>query len=174
MTFSVVAKIEITNLINYTDSEKQTLFNEILPKVEEIRNSQCFGDFILKRKMQKTRGLTNKEILNDLRHNSAKITLQRYWSLYNTTGYTLPNINKIWLNERIHDKISICRQSANVLHELSHKWGYFHDKYWHKLRDFSVPYSVNAAFKACCPTKIVRVCTRSWRDFFMRKCYDKW
>jgi hypothetical protein len=65
-------------------------------------------------------------------------------------GYTEPGANWIKLNRKYHSGASICSEASNLKHELSHKVKYGHDYKATQTRPYSVPYSINAAFKKCC------------------------
>jgi hypothetical protein len=112
-------------------------------------SSTCFASFMLQRELIQTDGKSNKEVIDSLGVNT-KIDIEMYWSSKNVYGYTYPSVNKEWINRRYMVKMSRCELASLLGHETSHKKGYKHDFNYSPSRQFSVPYSVNAAFKECC------------------------
>lgn len=155
---------------NFSDAQKAKLA-EFLPVMNKTMAGQCFGDFMLERKLVQANGKSNKEVLEHLRSSKVKVELISYWSLSGTIGYTYPDVNKIWLNNRIQSGFTPCESASNLAHEASHKIGYGHDFYATDRRPYSVPYSINAAFNKCCNdgTEKVRVCSRSWKTLWLKK-----
>lgn len=139
----------------HSEKQKQKLYKAQL-KIDEMVNNKCFVDFILNRKLIKTNGKTGKEVVLDLKTNSHKVDILFYsvpwWKkIKNTThGYTYPNVDKIWLNNKFHTGTTVCAEASNLHHEISHKYGYGHSSNRHYNRQFSVPYSINAAYGKCC------------------------
>lgn len=164
---------------NFNRAQKDRLAT-YTPIMNETLGSQCFEDFMLKRKLIQTGGRSNQEVIDHLRESTVEVELISYWSPKGTVGYTYPSVNKIWMNERLHRSFDSCRSASNLAHEGSHKIGYGHDYKRTKRRPMSVPYSINAAFSACCmkkpgvkPEKKL-YCSRSWRTLWLRRsCYRR-
>jgi hypothetical protein len=99
-------------------------------------------------------GLTNAQVykkileasenLNPGANNTMDITLESYHTTANVIGYTMPNINTVYLNKRYLDKASFkANQVAmNVTHEWLHKIGFKHAYENTANRSHSVPYAV--------------------------------
>jgi len=146
---------------NGYNTKSVNILKEAVKKVNETVASQCFEDFIIDRAIKKpgqkyslhtTNGKTAKQVVDDLRSGTAKIRLQYYTSRKGVIGYTYPNTDKIWTNWRFYAGATACNRASNLGHEGSHKAPF---KYGHAFkatysRPWSVPYTINAAFKACC------------------------
>ena len=141
--------LEVIKFNNFYKSEisRFWLYNK---KMNNTVNSQCFSDFIKNRKLIQTNGNSNEEVLKILRGKKPKLEFTMYYSLKRVVGYTYPNVNKIWFNRRLHKNFSLCKSASNLGHEISHKLGFGHDFNATQRRPYSVPYSINAGFTACC------------------------
>lgn len=174
--------VDFVKIVNHNLNPSQIDALKIyLPAMNTTLSSQCFGDFILSRDLIQTNGKSNKEVLEHIRSSRVGIELVSYWSFKSTVGYTYPNVDKVWMNKRLHDNFTPCRSASNLAHEASHKIGYGHDYRRTQRRPYSVPYSINAGFTKCCKDpKIgvekvqVQVCYRSWKTLWLKKtCYWK-
>jgi hypothetical protein len=144
------AGIYVTSIINHTKNEKKHL-QRALKKVREVLASSCFETKMTSRKLRKTNGLTNAEVITDLRSKAVEVEFEMYskW-LSKVKGYTYPSTNRIWTNRKFHNGSTDCNKGSNLLHEISHKMGYGHSFKPNKLRPYSVPYSLNWVMKECC------------------------
>ena len=70
------------------------------------------------------------------------IDITLYYSNNSTVGYTYPNTNRIWVNDKFFAVNSLGKVAANVLHEWTHKIGFDHDFKRTTRRNFSIPYGV--------------------------------
>lgn len=142
--------VNVTKYTNFTDEEKAKSFLYI-EKMDEVVASKCFGDFMEARELIKTNGKTNQEVIKDLRTKKVDIELIMYYKRFSTVaGYTENGATWIKLNRKYHTGASICSEASNLKHELSHKLDYGHNYNATQTRPYSVPYSINEAFKACC------------------------
>lgn len=148
---SSVDLVTVTKFTGFYKSEIEKAWKYI-PKMNETIGSKCFEDFFVAReKLHSTNGKSAKEVVKHLRSSNVKIELITYYKKWSkVAGYTYPNVNKIWLNRKYHAGASLCSEGSNLAHELSHKIGYGHDYKATVNRPYSVPYSINAAFKVCC------------------------
>jgi len=151
-----VTPVEKTDLVKvlstkgFTEKEKVKL-NNYIPKMNETIDSECFKTFMVNRNIHTTQNKSNAEVVKHLRTSQVEIHLITYYKRWSKVhGYTYPNVNKIWLNRKYHAGASLCSEASNLAHELSHKLGYTHDFKATQRRPFSVPYSINAGFTACC------------------------
>lgn len=150
VSHSAVLSMSQSDFKNHTSSEISKNRAAIL-KISEVQKGECFKKFMLSRKLIQTNGLTNSQVIDKLNTTPVKLELQMYnkfWS--NVNGYTYSNTNKIWLNRKYHNSYGVCSVANNLAHEISHKQGFGHDYKSSTARQFSVPYSINAAFSACC------------------------
>lgn len=132
-------------------SEKEWNFiQDAQVKTNETINSTCFASFMLERNLIQTNGLSNKDVLDSLVGKNTEIDVEMYYTLKRVLGYTLPNVNKEWINRRFMLKWNTCDLASLLGHETSHKKGYDHAFYSTPTRQYSVPYSINEAFKQCC------------------------
>lgn len=132
-------------------SEKEWKFiQESQAKTNETITSTCFASFMLSRKLIQTNDLSNKEVLDSLVGKNTEIDVEMYWTVKHVLGYTLPKANKEWINRRYMMKWNKCDLASLLGHETSHKKGYDHAFYSTATRQYSVPYSINAAFEQCC------------------------
>lgn len=140
---------KVSKFVNFTKKEISD-FYRVTKKHDETLNSVCFESFMLKRGLRKTNGKSHSEVIKHLRTEKPILEFENYWSLKGVVGYTYPNSKRIWMNKRLHRKMSDCSRAGNIGHERSHKLNYGHSFKYHSKRPYSVPYSINAAFKSCC------------------------
>lgn len=136
-------------------SEKQWKFiQESQIKTNETIASSCFNSFMLQRKLIDTTSLTNAQVIDRLVGKNTETDVEMYYSIKRVLGYTLGNQPlgkyKIWINSKYMLSWNHCDLGSLLGHETAHKKGFKHDSKYSPPRDFSVPYSINAAFKACC------------------------
>lgn len=117
----------------------------------EVMNSQCFADFMQKRRLVQTNGKTPAQVVSDLRENNLEAPVHYYYEESNVVGYRNPPKPDIYFNRYFHNNYGVCATASNAAHEWSHSIGYDHDYEPTARRPYSVPYSINAAFTACCP-----------------------
>lgn len=148
-----VQKTDLVKVLSYSGFTEKELEKAAayIPVMNQTIDSECFKDFMLNRELIKTNDKTREEVVKDLRTKQVEIHLITYYKPWSKVhGYTYPNVNKIWLNRKYHSGASLCSEASNLAHELSHKLGYKHNYKATQTRPFSVPYSINAAFKVCC------------------------
>jgi hypothetical protein len=142
---------------NYSQEEKEVLaISERL--ANELVQSQCFEEYMLKRNLIQTNGKSNLEVVNDLRNTDLTIPVVMYYSNNNVVGYRQPPSKTIYTNRKFHAGASACSRGSNLTHEWSHSVGYGHSSRATYSRPRSVPYSINAAFTKCCSCRGVRDC----------------
>ena len=149
----------VSKFTGFSSKTEERLKKAVI-KVDEVFHSQCFEDFMVAREkgehsdkyvLHSTNGLTAKEVVQDLRTNQATVELIYYYKRFSKVhGYTYPNVNWIKLNGKYHTGTTICSEASNLGHEGSHKIKYGHSYKSNSARPFSVPYSINKAFKVCC------------------------
>jgi hypothetical protein len=123
-------------------------------KVNEVVQSKCFADSLLDRDMIQTKGQTNEEVVKVLQSATGTIKVKFYskrWTSEMAVRYPPSsdiNFNRVyWTGNK-----NVCEWASTLAHEgLGHVLGdYDHDFRYSKSRDYSVPYSINFAFKQCC------------------------
>lgn len=184
---NLFAQINFKPLINH--NEKDTRMVKLSEKlIVDVINSNCFEDFFLKRKLRKTNGRSNKEVIEHLRSLKGDVPVRMYYSRKNVVGYRQPPSIKVHTNLKYHRGANLCNRSSNLSHEAyGHSLGgYGHAFRPNKLRPFTVPYSLNEAFKVCCSCtkideckvneKIIKpkyktVCKKTWYTLWLSsKC----
>ncbi len=127
-------------------------------KMSEVFHSDCFAAFLMTRQMIQTGGLGNGQIVERLRAINGMVPIDVYhvpwyqpWGR-SVDGYRNPGENVIHIRDTsVSAADSVCSVASLVGHELSHLGaGFEHDYYWSPSREYSIPYSINAAFTACC------------------------
>lgn len=123
-------------------------------KTNETVKTTCFKSFMLQRKLIDTMSLTPEQVVERLTTMNTVTDVEMYWTLNRVLGYTLGNQPvgkyKIWLNSRYMMNWNRCDLASLLGHEVAHKKGFTHDSKYSPPRDYSVPYSINAAFDHCC------------------------
>lgn len=118
----------------------------------QVIASKCFADFMAKRGLIQTNGNTPAQVVRDLRENMLQAPVHYYYENSSVVGYRQPPWPDIYFNRKFHDTYGTCATASNAAHEWSHSIGYGHDFEATARRPYSVPYSINAAFTACCPS----------------------
>ena len=136
-------------------SEKQWKFIQVATiKTNETIASTCFSSFMLQRKLIDTASMNNAQVIDRLVGKNTETDVEMYYSLKRVLGYTYGNQPigkyKIWINSRYMMEWNYCDLGSLLGHETSHKKGFSHSYKYTPSRDYSVPYSINAAFKQCC------------------------
>lgn len=120
----------------------------------KIVASDCFHDFMVKRPLIQTNGETPEQVVTDLRTAKQAAPVHYYLKRFGVggrvIGYRQPPKPDIYFNNKFHKYYGVCDTASNASHEWSHVIGYDHAFNATKDRGYSVPYSINAAFEACC------------------------
>lgn len=144
-----VTFIPVTN-----DKEEVLLVTAASDKVNETIKSQCFQDFMLKRDLIQTKGQTNEQVLKNIRAASGTIKVKFYKKyLSSEIAVRYAPSTDINFNRNYWTGITnTCKWASTLAHEgIGHALlNYEHDFHYSKSRDYSVPYSLNFAFDACC------------------------
>lgn len=140
------------------ESEKK-IIEKMSSIIDETVHSECFKDFILKTRIIQTNGRTNQQVLDHILSLRGEVPVSMYYRCYgrwpctSAVAFRAPpkveiNMNRAYFTE----KLSLCEWASTVGHEgLAHALGnYEHSFKWNKDRDFSVPYTINRGFEACC------------------------
>lgn len=119
-------------------------------KVNEVIQSKCFSDFMLKWGLIERNGKTPAGVIADLRAQNLKIPAHYYYSRGKVVGYRNPPYPDIYMNRKFHDYYGVCDTASNMAHEASHVAGYDHPFNQTPTRGKTVPYAINNAFDECC------------------------
>lgn len=88
--------------------------------------------------------LKGAEVLNGIIDQEVDIDITLYYSNNSTVGYTYPNVDRIWVNDKFFATYNHGSVAANVVHEWLHKLGYGHDFDRTIRRNYSVPYAIGS------------------------------
>lgn len=141
----------------YTTQVERSKISQAALKGRLVVMSKCFGDFMHGRALIQTGGKSNDQVVEDIRRANLHIPVEMYsrclgvWPCTSAVAYRSPPSPTIHLNRNAFNlSKSDCEWASTIHHEASHVLGYEHDYNWNAQRDFSVPYSINKAFTACC------------------------
>jgi hypothetical protein len=97
-------------------------------------------------------GLTNAQIyqkildgaeqLRRTKDNEMDLEVELYSDNTNVVGYTYPNVNRVWMNNKYFSKNSPALVTTNMMHEWLHKLGFNHAAQQTPDRKYSVPYAI--------------------------------
>jgi len=127
--------------------------------MNQVIKSDCFKNFISNRQMISTKGKSSAQVANHLQSLTGVIHVNMYYRRMGGIGgtsavaYRQPPSTDINLNSAYFTMSrTVCEWASTIGHEsLGHSLGeYEHTYKWNSQRIFSVPYSINEAFDACC------------------------
>lgn len=148
--------------LKFTPTQRDKVLDavELIKKVvasDEFKNKVVNYTYKGKKKFVDNGGLTNAQIykkilegsekLNPGKNNTMDITVETYYVSANVIGYTLPSVNKIWMNTKYLNNFTPVQVSSNMVHEWLHKLGFKHDYENTSTRKYSVPYAVGYIVK---------------------------
>lgn len=138
----------------YTNPTEKAIIEKAGIKVNEVVKSHCFHDFISSRAMIQTKNLSSKAVADQISNLSGLVDVSMYFKRWSSAiAYRQPPQLKINLNRNYFTASkNICQWASTMAHEgLGHALGNFEHSFKPtKDRDYSVPYSINAAFDHCC------------------------
>jgi hypothetical protein len=180
-------KIHKTDNFDYYQTQKLISSIEML---EKVINTNEFYKRFMELKLTSTHGMSNQEIydlmmsgaevLEPIEDNEADLFLTMYYSNNSTVGYTYSNTKEKWVNKKFFDNYDASGIAKNLIHEWMHKLGFGHKS---SKELTSVPYATGflieemvkellyivADFNTEWKMQRVKVCSRSWRSFWMKK-----
>jgi len=120
---------------------------------EEFKNRVLNHRYNGKKQFANNNGLTNRQIYNKIlegaeqlrpsKDNEMDLDLELYTdNSTNVVGYTYPNTNRVWMNNKYFSKNTPALVTTNMMHEWLHKLGFGHDAKATPQRPYSVPYAV--------------------------------
>lgn len=137
----------------YTTPQERTIIKSAEKKLNEIKSSKCFHDFIAQRKMIQTQNKTSLQVADHIASLSGSVDVVMYYSRFSSAvAFRQPPELKINLNRKFfYQSTPLCEYVSTMLHESLHALAeYEHDYQWNAQRDYSVNYSANFAVDACC------------------------
>ncbi len=151
-------RIQFSPAKGYTKGEL-----EVLEVAEVLANklvaSSCFENFMVNRNLIQTNNKSRAEVVKHLRYSHLAVPVVMYYRNNNVVGYRQPPSITIYTNRKFHAGSTACARGSNLTHEWSHALGYGHTSRATYSRPRSVPYSINAAFQACCSCKGIKECS---------------
>ena len=145
--------IEFQAVDYYTTPAERIKIKQVGALVNQVVQSQCFGDFMSTRRLIQTNGRTNAEVIAHIRSLAGVVPVEMYYRRFGSAvAYRNPGSPTIHLNRKAFWPGQSDVEWASVMtHEgVGHALGeYGHDFNWSPSRDFSVPYSMNAAVEKC-------------------------
>lgn len=137
---------------------KEAKLNDAIERMLLVINSKEFKQKVLaheylgKKTFVDNQNLTNQEVyevimagvetLNGDLDQEMDLDLTLYYSNNSTVGYTYPNTNRVWINDKFFTTNSLGKVAGNIVHEWTHKLGFTHDFNRTEKRNYSVPYAV--------------------------------
>ena len=160
--------------VNYVlrdfSSSQAAKMDEAIELLIEIVNSERFKQRVLNHTYNglltfvDNKGLTNAQIyqalmdgsetLNPAIDSEMDIDITLYYSNNSTVGYTYPNSERIWVNDKFFRTNTLGKVAANVIHEWTHKLGFDHDFNRTSRRNYSVPYGIGTIVRQLIDEKI--------------------
>ena len=154
------ANLEINVAFRDFLPEQEAKMQDALERLLIVMNSTEFKERILNHEYQGEKvfvdnnGLSNEEIyqaimegaetLDPVIDEEIDIDITLYFANNSTVGYTYPNVDRIWVNNKFFSRNTLGKVAANVAHEWTHKLGFNHDFNRTTRRNFSVPYAVGS------------------------------
>lgn len=154
------ANLTINAALRGFTSAQESKMRNALERLKFVLNSEEFKQEVLnytyqgRREFVDNRGMTNEEVyeailrgaetLNNTPNNQVDIDITLYYSNNSTVGYTYPNVDRIWVNNKFFVNFTLGKVAANVAHEWTHKIGFGHDFNRTARRPYSVPYAVGS------------------------------
>lgn len=158
------ADLEINAYLRDFSLTQESKMNSALVKLNIVLNSEEFRIKVLNHSYNGSKtfvnnnGQSNREIyetilkgaetLNGIEDQEVDVDITLYYSNNSTVGYTYPNVNRIWVNNKFFSTYSHGSVAANVAHEWLHKLGYGNDSNRTTRRDYSVPYGIGGIVRS--------------------------
>ena len=152
------ADLEINAYLRDFSTSQRSKMENALEKMNIVLNSEKFRLRVLnhtyngRKTFVDNRGRTNQQIyktilegaetLNGIIDQEVDVDITLYYANNTTVGYTYPNVNRIWVNNKYFSTYTYGSVAANVTHEWLHKLGYGHDYERTTRRNYSVPYGI--------------------------------
>lgn len=149
--FIKFTKVQEDKVLDAVDLIKQVIASD------EFKNRVLNHKFNGKKTYVDNNGLSNAQIYQKIlegseklrpgKNNKMDITVETYYVDANVIGYTMPSINKIYMNTKYLNNFTPVQVASNMVHEWLHKLGFGHDFEATPTRPYSVPYAVGYIIK---------------------------
>lgn len=152
------ANLEVDVTLKDFNTAQAEKMNKALDRLLIVINSKEFKNRVLDHTYQNKKmfvdnnGLSNLEIyekimlgaeeLNPPENQQIDLNITLYYANNGTVGYTYPDVNRIWVNDKFFAGYTYAKVAENVVHEWCHKLGFTHDFNRTNRRNFSVPYAI--------------------------------
>ena len=147
-------KVQFSPVDFYSTPSERIKIKKAGELLNRVVASACFKDFMAARKLIQTNGRAPSEVATHVQGLTGIVPVKMYYRRFTSAvAYRQPPSMEINLNRKAFwPDLDDCEWGSTLAHEsLGHSLGgYDHDYKWNAQRDFSVPYSLNAAFDACC------------------------
>lgn len=150
----LVSSVQFIPDAKYTNPTEKAMIQKAGELVNQVVHSQCFYDYMASRKMIQTKNLSSEQVAKQISILSGLVGVSMHFKRWTSAvAFREPNALKINLNRYYFTaSTKLCSWASTMAHEaLGHALGGFdHSFHQTKDRQYSVPYSINAAFDACC------------------------
>ncbi|MBD65386.1 MAG: hypothetical protein CME62_09270 [Halobacteriovoraceae bacterium] len=125
----------VVNSIEFKEAVLAHTYNGVYQYVDNLglSNSQIYEKI-----------MAGAETLNPAIDEEMDIDITLYFTNNSVVGYTYPNSERIWVNDKFFTSNSLGQVAANIMHEWTHKIGFGHDYNRTARRPYSVPYAVGS------------------------------
>ena len=143
-----ILKVQLHSTTGFTNKEIEKL-NSAIGLLVRVVNSFEFKLAVLNTPLERTNGLTNREVYNKIMSgqdkygesdNDLDIKITMYYSSKRVIGYTYKGGLRSFINRRYFRIYGLDKIVENLIHEAMHNIGFTHKKRKYSLD--SVPYAV--------------------------------
>lgn len=180
---------KIHGIKNATKDEKEFYENSVKLMIKVLNGKDFWVELAGKwHLMEETKGYTFKQYkemvlsgadyFNKKSDSVVDIMVHLYTSYKNVVGYTYPSTWFTWFNRKYLKTFDYADMAGHIYHEnMGHNLGFGHTNANRNSLVYQTGYLMRDHVKKIISDdiKITRktVCYRSWRTFFVKRCYEK-